>query len=167
MSKYKNLFAVVVLGALMGISTPATAETARTTIWFSSSEDVLRGAYMVHEGKTMQGMQILHEALGNELTFYDRASAHTNLCAAYLDLKLYDTALDHCSRAISLKPMMWQALNNLAVAHHSLGNYDEAIGYYRKALKHSPDDEVLASNLAISQKSKRLNFAPLVKKQEG
>ena len=37
---------------------------------------------MVHEGKTMQGMQILHEALGNELTFYDRASAHTNLCAA-------------------------------------------------------------------------------------
>ena len=43
--------------------------------------------------------------------------AYNNICAAYIELKLWDMAIDACQQAMSLNPDNQLAKNNLAWAN--------------------------------------------------
>ena len=162
----RSIFAALGLMVLIGNTGHAT-ETSSTVIWFGPSERVTHGALLIESGDVMGGMQVLGEALETKLNFADIALAHTNMCAGYLALKLYRQAIKSCDNALSVRPHMWEALNNRAAAYHMLGDYDAAIESYRKALIFSPQDATLVYNLTLAQRHKRTGMPPPVQERDG
>ena len=157
--RLRSLFAA--LGFLMAFAAPSQAtETSVTVLWFAPSDRVYHGAVMIQNGEVMEGMQVLGEALEGKLEFGDVALAHTNMCAGYLALKLYRDAIKSCNIALSIRPHMWEALNNRAAAYHMLGDFDAAIASYQQALVLSPLDKTLVFNLTLAQRHKRTGAPP-------
>jgi type IV pilus assembly protein PilF len=68
----------------------------------------------------------------------DRARAHTNLGAAYLQQNKLEIALDEFSEAIEIMPTYAMAYNGLAMVRSSLGQDAEAEFNFKKAIQLDP-----------------------------
>ena len=121
---------------------------------------------MIDRGRISRGIELTREAMKQDLHVRDLAVAYNNLCAADLALKLYRQAINKCTTAIRLKPMMWQAFNNRANGHFGLAHWDEAIDDYSRAVKIRPDKDVVAFNLYLAMERKRLGGGPLAPERD-
>ncbi len=68
----------------------------------------------------------------------DRARAHTNLGAAYLQKNKLEIALDEFTEAIVILPTYAMAYNGLAMVRAALGQDEEAEYNYKKAIQLDP-----------------------------
>ena len=161
------LSALIFLMVLLAPGAQAYGETARTTLWFTLSSDIVEGARLIDKGDVAKGMALTRAALKQNLDLLSRATAKTNLCAGYLHLKLYRDAIKECGAVLKIRPSLWQALNNRGGANNGLGNYDAAIADYLKALKIRPRNESIHYNLHIAQNNKRLSKLPTIVEREG
>ena len=74
-------------------------------------------------------------------------NAHYKLGIALTTQGKLDEAIDHCSKALSIKPDLAEAHYNLGFVLVKQGKLDEAIDHYSKALKFKPDYAKAHNNL--------------------
>lgn len=68
------------------------------------------------------------------------SSAHLNLSISYFELQELHKALDHIDKALSLEPLMFQALARKGELLRYVGIYDEATIYFEKCLEQDKDN---------------------------
>ncbi|MDA0338924.1 MAG: tetratricopeptide repeat protein [Proteobacteria bacterium] len=171
----RQLFIISTLVLGFGVMGPISAASGSqentsqsvTKLWFQSSEKVTRGGQMISAGKVARGTALTREAMNEGLHIYDLAVAYTNLCSGDLQLKLYKRALENCGSALSIKPGMWQALNNVANAYFGLEEYDTAIEMYQKALSARPNNPTIKQNLSITLYRRAKGEEPTSREIEG
>src|SRR5262245_33244233 len=79
---------------------------------------------LVHQtGRHLEAIDLMSRALA---VHGPEADWHSNLAAAYLEVKRWVEAAAHCREAIRLKPDHADAHHNLGVALRAQGNLDEA-----------------------------------------
>ncbi len=71
----------------------------------------------------------------NNRAIIDRARAHTNLGAAYLQKNKLEIALDEFKKAVEIMPTFAMAYNGLAMVRSALGQDAEAEYNFKKAIK--------------------------------
>lgn len=94
----------------------------------------------------------LKEPVSNE----DRAAGYANLCAAYIALKQYERALDHCDRSLTIADTNWRAWQNRAAANLQLGRIDDSLRDIERGLAINPDASALQETLAIAREREKL-----------
>lgn len=145
----------------------AAAQESKTVIWLSSSRLVAEGASLIDRGDVSRGKKATLEALKQDLSRQDRAAALNNLCTADLAQRLFRDAIKHCSVAVKLRGVLWQAYNNRANAYFLLGEYDEAISDYTEALRIRPELDILEYNLTLAVDYKERGAPPPIQEWEG
>ena len=84
------------------------------------------GAQALLDGDAEKGVRLTLKGLEVAQGRRERQAALSNLCAGYLLLEQYETALDYCDRALEQNPRNWRALSNRALTNLNLKRYDAA-----------------------------------------
>ena len=84
------------------------------------------GAEALLSGRAERGVELTQRGLERARGAYERQAALSNLCAGYVMLRDYETAIDYCNQALAENNQNWRALSNRALAHTELGQYDAA-----------------------------------------
>lgn len=114
------------------------------------------GATALMLGNYERGVALTREGLKEILTTEERVTLLSNLCAGYVGLKEYDTAVVYCNRSLALDPSNWRALQNRAAAHAGLGQITKALSDVEQGLELNPDSDSLKLTLSIvREKAKR------------
>lgn len=79
-----------------------------------------------------------------------KARGHYNLCRVYESSGACGSALEHCKKALKLRPDYADAHNNAALALECSGQVQQAIEHYGIALSLKPSNEVFHNNLSIA-----------------
>lgn len=111
------------------------------------------GAKLLDNGRTLEGMRVTWQALKSKsLTIEDIAIAHNNLCVGYNNILAYDTAIEHCTKAIDLRQRDWRFFNNRGTAWYGLGNYKLALRDFNKALAMGSNSEIITQNIMLARR---------------
>lgn len=115
---------------LVGIATlnPSLAqESAQAkTVIGPTNPNLADGAQALRLGKAEQGVRLTHLGLAAAQGRRERQAALSNLCAGYVLLQQYDTALTYCDIALKENERNWRAYNNRALAYVMLKRFEEA-----------------------------------------
>ena len=101
------------------------------------------GAYALEFGNYDEGVRLTLEGLRASVRPSDRVGALSNICAGYVGLQDYDTALLYCNRALRIDESNWHAYNNRSLAYLGLGNTAAAERDLEKGLEINPDSRTL------------------------
>ena len=85
-----------------------------------------RGADMLLAGQYEKGVQLTHQGLKQAVGFREEEAALSNLCAGYLQLGKYDTALQYCEILLVRNDKHWRAYNNRALIYIKTKQWDKA-----------------------------------------
>jgi tetratricopeptide (TPR) repeat protein len=115
---------------LVGIATlnPSLAQEpaqAKTVIG-PTNPNLADGAKALRLGKAEQGVRLTRLGLAAAQGRRERQAALSNLCAGYVLLEQYDTALTYCDSALKENERNWRAYNNRALAYVKLKRFEEA-----------------------------------------
>lgn len=116
---------------------------AQSTSVFGADPNLLAGAEALRLGRFQEGITLTQAGLNGSVGSDQRASALNNLCAGYVGLYQYDIAIVHCSEALELDPVNWQAYNNRAIAYLGKGLIRLARRDVRRGLQLNPDSDRL------------------------
>ena len=84
------------------------------------------GAQALLAGDVEEGIRLTRIGLEAAVGRRERQAGLSNLCASYVLLGQYDTALEYCNQAIGENPNNWRALCNRALTYIYTGRFDEA-----------------------------------------
>jgi tetratricopeptide (TPR) repeat protein len=84
------------------------------------------GAQALLAGKNEEGVQLTLEGLRIAQGKREVESALSNLCAGYIRLKQFDTAMEYCERLLAQNDNHWRGYNNRAVIYLELKEYEKA-----------------------------------------
>lgn len=107
------------------------------------------GATALMLGNFEKGVELTREGLKDILTTEERVTMLSNLCAGYVGLKEFDTAIVYCNRSLALDPGNWRALQNRAAAHAGIGQINQALRDVEQGLELNPGSESLKLTLSI------------------
>ena len=85
-----------------------------------------RGADMLLAGQHEKGVQLTHQGLAQAIGFREEEAALSNLCAGYLQLEKYGTALQYCEMLLVRNDKHWRAYNNRALIYIKTKQWDKA-----------------------------------------
>lgn len=85
-----------------------------------------RGADMLLAGQYEKGVQLTHQGMKQAVGFREEEAALSNLCAGYLQLGKYDTALQYCEILLVRNDKHWRAYNNRALIYIKTKQWDKA-----------------------------------------
>lgn len=115
---------------LFGIATlsPSLAEQSAQskTVIGPTNPDLANGAQALRLGKGEEGVRLTRLGLAAAHGRRERQAALANLCAGYVLLEQFDTALTYCNIAIDENERNWRAYNNRALAYVKLKRFEEA-----------------------------------------
>jgi len=115
---------------LVGAATlnPVFAEVSAQakTVIGPTNPDLAAGAEALRLGKAEQGVRLTRLGLAAAQGRRERQAALSNLCAGYVLLQQYDTALTYCDMALKENERNWRAYNNRALAYVKLKRFAEA-----------------------------------------
>jgi tetratricopeptide (TPR) repeat protein len=130
--KVFSFWTVVVTGTLLLAYSQSAAQgsdpvsaTSKTVVGqrnpplYDGARAMLSADYETGVALTLQGLEV---ALGSR----ELKMAHSNLCAGYLMLDQFETALKHCNEVIELDRFYWRAYNNRALVYMEMGRYEES-----------------------------------------
>ena len=116
--------------AVCAISLGAHAQTDREsdsrTVVGPRNPALHDGAQALLAGDADKGVRLTLKGLEVAQGRRERQAALSNLCAGYLLLKQFETALEYCDRALQENPRNWRALSNRALTNLNLKRYDDA-----------------------------------------
>lgn len=118
------------------------------------------GATALMLGNYAKGVELTREGLKDILTTEERTTLLSNLCAGYVGLKEFDTAIVYCNRSLALDPDNWRALQNRAAAYTGLGQVTRALSDVERALELNPDSDALKLTLSIVRELAKRNTRP-------
>ncbi|MEQ1581106.1 MAG: tetratricopeptide repeat protein [Steroidobacteraceae bacterium] len=118
------------------------------------------GATALMLGNYQRGVELTREGLKDILTTEERVTLLSNLCAGYVGLKEYDTAIVYCNRSLDLDPSNWRALQNRAAAYAGLNQITKALSDVEQGLELNPDSDDLKLTLSIIREKARRELKP-------
>jgi tetratricopeptide (TPR) repeat protein len=134
----------------------ATSDTAGSSTVFGPQNPALAdGSVALGEGRYEEGIRLTLLGLEQPNDLRDRAAGHSNLCAGYASLRLWEDALKQCNIALELDPNNWRTYNNRAAAYIGKGLPELAIGDIEAALKIAPESRTLLNAKEIVEAHRR------------
>lgn len=123
-----RLFIVTLALACTGVvlGDESTDDDAVRTVLGPRNPPLHEGAQKLLSGDAEEGVRLTLIGLEYAVGSRERRAALSNLCAGYLLLEQYDTALAYCDQAIEENGNNWRALSNRALVYVYTGRFDEA-----------------------------------------
>lgn len=141
----------VVLLASFDLTKAAVSAQAVFELQFSSPELLRKGQKLLRAGDSLGAQRVYKKVLKSNLTDFQTARAHNGLCVAFIIEEIWQTALEHCNKAIRIYPQNWRFYNNRGNIFLETGMLEQAISEYEKGLKFSPRSDIIKNNLSIAQ----------------
>ena len=121
------VFALATTGTAAGDEQTSSAESDSRTVLGPRNPELNEGAQELLDGNIEEGIRLTRIGLDAAMGSRERQAGLSNLCAGYVLLEEYDTALEFCNLAISENENNWRALSNRALTYVYTGRYDEAL----------------------------------------
>lgn len=145
-----GMFSAILVAVYTANYNPSSAQSI-FELKFSSPQLLQKGRALLEEGDSLGAKKIYERALKTDLTGLQTARAHNGLCVAFIMEEIWQTALDHCNKAIRIYPQNWRFYNNRGNIFLETGMLKEAISEYEKGLKFSPKSDIIKNNLSLAQ----------------
>jgi tetratricopeptide (TPR) repeat protein len=129
---------------------------------FGTNPNLSDGATALMLGNYERGVALTREGLKEILTTEERVTMLSNLCAGYVGLKEFDTAIVYCNRSLALDPNNWRALQNRAAAHAGIGQIGKALSDAEQGLEINPGSDSLKLTLSIVREQAKRATKPAV-----
>lgn len=128
---------------------------------FGTNPYLSDGATALMLGNYARGVELTREGLKDILTTEERTTLLSNLCAGYVGLKEFDTAIVYCNRSLALDPGNWRALQNRAAANAGLGQITKALEDIEHGLELNPGSDSLKLTLSIVREMAKREGKPV------
>lgn len=110
----------------LGLVSSAAAEVENKTVIGPTNPELYEGAQALIAGDGEEGVRLTLLGLRYAHSSRERLTAKSNLCAGYILVDQFDTALTYCDEVIAENNQYWRAYSNRALAYIKLGRLEEA-----------------------------------------
>ena len=125
-----RFFSALVTGVFIAV---AGVTTASAESWeLRTADDEVIGTKDIEAGRIDKGIRVLENRLSSA-KYPLKSAVLVNLCLAYTVKRDYETAMDYCNKAVSLRANGVDGYNNRGVIHALQGDFAAAISDFRKA----------------------------------
>ena len=146
------------VAALAGLVVLPLVSFASETVLVSRSP-LVEASMALQLGDAERGIRLIEEELARGIERRsDAAKALSNLCAGYILIGDYDSALGYCDRSLEIDQTNWRAFNNRASALLGQGRLDEAITDLGRGLELRSDSAMMRRSLENAYERKRLGL---------
>ena len=114
-----------IVGCLCFFAVGVLAQSNKTVIG-PTNPDLKYGADALLAGDADEGVRLTLIGLEFARGARERQTAKSNLCAGYLMLREYDTALAYCNEVLGENDGHWRAYSNRALIYVKLGRFEDA-----------------------------------------
>jgi len=128
---------------------------------FGTNPYMSDGATALMMGNYEKGVELTRLGLNDILSTEERVTLLSNLCAGYVGLKEFDTAIYYCNRSLELDPDNWRALQNRAAAYSGIGQVTKALTDVERGLELNPDSDSLKLTLSIVREQAKRAAKPV------
>lgn len=130
---------------------------------FGTNPYMSDGATALMMGNYEKGVELTRLGLNDILSTEERVTLLSNLCAGYVGLKEFDTAIYYCNRSLELDPDNWRALQNRAAAYSGIGQVTRALADVERGLELNPDSDSLKLTLSIVREQAKRAATPVAR----
>ena len=120
-----RFYRACIVGCLCLFAANALAQS-NTTVIGSTNPNLDDGAAALKAGDVEEGIRLTIIGLRLSRTARHRQAGNSNLCAGYLMLGEYDTALAYCNVVLDENDQHWRAYSNRALIYVKLKRYEDA-----------------------------------------
>ncbi len=131
-----------IVGCLCFFAAGVLAQS-NTTVIGPSNPNLKYGADALLSGDADEGVRLTLMGLKFARGARERQTAKSNLCAGYLMLREYDTALAYCDEVLGENDGHWRAYSNRALIYVKLGRLEDAERDLQKGEAISPSSRTL------------------------
>ena len=121
----------------------ASADETPQTVIGPSNLNLYDGAAALIAGDAEKGVRLTQLGLSMATSRRERLIGLSNLCAGYLLLEQYETALNYCNQALELNDRHWRSYSNRALIYLELKRYSEAEQDLDRGLSIAPNSTKL------------------------
>ena len=129
--------------SLAGPAAMADKDVASKTVIGPSNIYLYDGSHALKAGDGEEGVRLTLLGLKTASSPREEKIAHANLCAGFLLVAQYETALEHCNWVIERDPDHWRTYNNRALVYLRMGRLEESDADIRKGQALNPKSENL------------------------
>ncbi len=101
------------------------------------------GAQALLAGDGEEGVRLTLQGLKTAMNRREELIGHANLCAGFLLVSQYETALEHCNWVIEREPNHWRTYNNRAIVFLRMERFEDSEADIRKGQRLNPHSENL------------------------
>lgn len=101
-------------------------DVGQKTVIGARNQPLKDGADALLDGDWERGVRLTHQGLNQAFGKREEEAALSNLCAGYLQLHKYDTALMYCEMLLARNPDHWRGYNNRALVYIQTKQWDKA-----------------------------------------
>ena len=112
---------------------------AVTTAVGPRNPPLYNGGQALQAGDTEEGVRLTLEGLSLAEGKREQETALSNLCAGYLRLRQFDSALKYCGLLLESNPSAWRGYNTRAMVYLELQQYEKADEDLKRAEAINPD----------------------------
>jgi tetratricopeptide (TPR) repeat protein len=142
MTSDHGAYRACIVGCLFFFAAGVLAQS-NTTVIGPTNPNLKYGADALLAGDADEGVRLTLLGLVYARGARERQTAKSNLCAGYLMLREYDTALAYCNEVLGENDGHWRAYSNRALIYVKLGQFDDAERDLEKGEAISPSSRKL------------------------
>jgi tetratricopeptide (TPR) repeat protein len=146
---------ILSIALLLGVTQVVSSERERRadsgmkTVLGPDNQALYDGAQALLAGDYYEGIRLTRLGLDDAFTDREKQAGLSNLCAGYLQIKEWQTALEYCDQALAVNPRNWRALNNRAILYIQLEQYSAAKNDLDLAGEIAPNARTVKAALAL------------------
>lgn len=132
--------------AILSLAWPAAfadEDPGSKTVIGPSNIYLYDGANALKAGDAEEGLRLTLQGLKTAVNRREEKIGHANLCAGFLLVSQYETALEHCNWVIDRDPNHWRTYNNRAIVLLRMERFDESEADIIKGQQLNPRSENL------------------------
>lgn len=151
----KRAWNIVFIALLLGVCPVLSDERERPdtsgvkTVLGPDNQALYDGAQAILAGDFNEGIRLTRLGLDDAFTDREKQAGLSNLCAGYLRIRQWQTALEYCDQALAINPRNWRALNNRALLYIQLEQYSAAKKDLDLAREVAPNARTVKAALAL------------------
>lgn len=136
-------FVSLLVACSLLLSVQARADETPRVVLGPKNPDLFDGAAALIAGDAEKGVRLTHAGLAMATGRRERVMGLSNLCAGYVLLERYETALGYCNQALELSDRHWRSYSNRALIYLKLKRYEESQRDIEKGLVIAPNSREL------------------------
>lgn len=141
-SVWRLVAASIVLGAGLVVFADENKATSKTILG-PTNYNLFDGAQALLNGDAEEGVRLTLLGLQMHASKREEKIGHSNLCAGYLLLGQYETALQHCNWVLERDENHWRSYNNRALVYMGMERFEEAEADIKRGQELNPRSENL------------------------